>query len=95
MSDLNPLVDLFRQLQRVQTQAKTLGVFVGDRDLIDCPSCGLFEDVTAQGLLITSRELTTPPIDTGLRFCEVSPNTFQCPACAVVINLHEEIHGNA
>ena len=95
MSDLKPLVDLCRQLQFVQSQAAALGVFVDDRELIDCPSCGLFEDVTSEGLLITSRELATPPLDTGLRFCEISPNTFQCPACAGVIPLKEEAHGDA
>ena len=90
MGELVPLVDLCRQLQ---TQAKAHGVFVDDRELIDCPCCGLFEDVTAEGLLIISRELVTPPIDTGLRFCEVSPNTFQCPACAEAIKLNEEADG--
>jgi hypothetical protein len=35
----------------------------------------------------------TPPIDTGLRFRQASSNTFQCPACGEVINLHEGIHG--
>jgi len=93
LSDQTALLDLCRQLERVQAEAEALGLFVGDRDLLDCPNCKLFEDVTAGGLLITSRELATPPIDTGLRFSQVSSNTFQCPACAEVINLHEEIHG--
>jgi hypothetical protein len=95
VNDLKPLVDLFRQLQHVQTQATALGIFAGDRELIDCPSCGLFEDVTVQGLLITSRELTIPPLDTGLRFRQVSLNTYQCPACAKAITLNEDLHGEA
>ena len=94
MTDLNPLLDLCQQLERVQAEAAALGLFVGDRDLLDCPNCKLFEDVTAEGFLITSRELVTPPIDTGLRFSQVSSNTFQCPACGEVINLHEEVHGD-
>jgi hypothetical protein len=93
MNDLNPLVDLCRQLQRVQTQAKAHGIFVGDRELIDCPSCGLFEDVTAEGQLITSRELATLPLDTGLRFSQVSLNNYQCPACAGIITLKDDAHG--
>ena len=93
VSDRTPLLDLCQQLERVQAEAEALGLFVGDRDLLDCPNCKLFEDVTAEGLLITSRELATPPIDTGLRFSQISSNTFQCPACGEVINLHEGSHG--
>ena len=87
MSKLEPLIELCRSLQKLQTEAKALGVFVNDRELIDCPNCELFEDVTCEGLLITSRELANPAIDTGLRFKEISPDTYQCPACAQLIEL--------
>jgi len=95
MSKLKPLVDLCRQLQHVQTQAAALGIFVDDRELIDCPNCKLFEDVTAEGLLITPRELATPPLHTGLRFSQVSLNTYQCPACATAVTLNNQDHGRA
>jgi hypothetical protein len=88
MSELKPLVSLCRELLQMQSSAKEPGIFTGDRDLLDCPNCKLFEDVTAEGLLITSRELATPPLDTGLRFSQVSLNTYQCPACAGIIKLN-------
>ena len=81
------LGDLCRELQHLRTEAEGMGLFVGDRELLDCPHCGLFEDVTAEGLLITSQELAHPPVDTELRFRVVSANTFQCPACAAAISL--------
>ena len=73
MNGPNPLLDLCQQLKHLQNQAEALGLFVGDRELLDCPDCGLCEDVTAEGLLITSRELQLPPIDTGLRFRQDIP----------------------
>ncbi|WPL18369.1 hypothetical protein Thiowin_03440 [Thiorhodovibrio winogradskyi] len=93
MSDLNPLRQLCQQLARAQSEAAALGLFVDDRELLDCPKCKLFEDVTAGGLLMTSRKLATPAIDTGLRFRQVSSTTFQCPACAEIINIQEDVHG--
>lgn len=79
--DTAPMMDLFRQLQQLQAQAKALGIFTDERDLLTCPNCGLFEDVTCDGFLITSRTLSKDPIDTGLRFHEITPDTFRCPSC--------------
>ena len=79
--DTAPLMDLFRQLHQIQVQAKALGIFTDERDLLTCPKCGLFEDVTYDGFLITSRTLSLPPLDTGLRFHEITPDTFRCPSC--------------
>jgi len=95
MSYVNPFLDLCRELRHLQDEAEALGLFAGDRDLLDCPTCGLFEDVTAEGLLITSRQLAHPPLDTGLRFHEGSANTFQCPACSRAISLNHQNHGEA
>lgn len=42
---------------RLQKQAKALGIFVNDRELLACPGCGLLEDVASNGSLMTySRE---------------------------------------
>jgi len=95
MNAPDSLLDLCRELQHVQNQAKAQGLFVGDRELLDCPHCGLFEDVTAEGLLVTSYELRHPLVDTGLRFRLVSAKTFQCPACATSITLKNQDHGQA
>ena len=72
---------LFRQLQAVQEQARRLGLFPNDRDLLACPNCGLTEDVLASGQLITNVDPGQP--DTGLRFIEPTKDDgpFVCPAC--------------
>lgn len=79
--DTAPLVGLFRQLQQLQAQAKALGIFTDERNLLTCPNCGLFEDVTFEGFLITSQNHAREPLDTGLRFREIAPDTYCCPAC--------------
>ena len=79
--DTAPLVGLFRQLQQLQVQAKALGIFTDERNLLTCPNCGLFEDVTCDGFLITSRTLSKVPHDTGMRFREIAPDTYCCPSC--------------
>jgi hypothetical protein len=75
---------LARQIKKLQEQAKNLGMFVEDRDLLSCPQCGLEEDVTHHGLLIVSKA-SRPGVDTGLRFSEVDSvkHRFRCPACGV------------
>ena len=78
MSKFDPLIQLCRSLEGIEKEAKALGLFGNDRELLECPCCDLFEDVTIEGILITSRKVTTPPIDTGLRFQEISQGTYQC-----------------
>lgn len=86
--EFNELVEAIRpiakQLVALQAKARALGVFVDDRELLECPKCGLQEDVTFEGRLITCR----PPalgMDTGLRFKEISKNRFRCPTCGSVV----------
>ncbi len=91
--DTAPLVGLFRQLQQLQAQAKALGIFTDERNLLTCPTCGLFEDVTFDGFLITSRTFSKEPLDTGLRFREIAPDTYCCPSCQAEVqsfNDHDE-----
>lgn len=38
-----------RQLVRVREKARKLGIYVGDRELLTCPKCGIMEDVLADG----------------------------------------------
>ena len=68
----------------VQEQARALGIFTGDRELIECQKCGLLEDVIVTGQLITCRPSALGG-DTGLRFEELSQTRFRCPACASII----------
>ena len=87
MSDYDPLIELCRSLEGIEKKAEAFGLFVNNRELLECPCCGLFEDVTTQGMLVTTRKVTTPPIDTGMRFQKVSQNTYQCPDCNQQIEL--------
>ena len=72
---------LATRLVSLQKQAKALGVFANDRELLECPRCGLIEDVTSIGRLITCREAALGE-DTGLRFVQLAEDIFRCPSCA-------------
>ena len=43
----NNISELAKRLFAVQEQARSLGLFAGDRELLECRKCGLLEDVTA------------------------------------------------
>jgi hypothetical protein len=69
------------QLQAVQEQARRLGLFPNDRDLLARPNCGLTEDVLASGgsspvsplvIRTTACASSSPTKDDG---------PFVCPAC--------------
>ena len=81
ISPLDPeLRRLATQLAAIRKRAKALGIFTNERELLQCSGCGLMEDVTASGILITCRE---PDLghDTGLRFKQLNKQIFRCPAC--------------
>ena len=81
---LEPLRSLAGQIAVLQAEARTLGMFAGDRELVACSRCGLREDVSITGLLITCR----PPAlgaDTGLRFEEITAGKFRCPTCGGIV----------
>ena len=71
---------LASQLASLKRKAEALGIFPGDRELLECPSCGLLEDVTIGGRLITYVAAAEGQ-DSGHRFHETSPGNFRCPAC--------------
>ena len=71
---------LAAQVVALQAKARALGLFVDDRELLTCLKCGLQEDVTFSGLLITSRSDAVGE-DTELRFEELTQGRFRCPAC--------------
>ena len=80
----NGLHALARQVAALRKRAKALGVFSHDRKLVECSGCGLMEDVTAEGTLITCRAQALGS-DTGLRFREVRGNRFRCPGCGLIL----------
>jgi predicted RNA-binding Zn-ribbon protein involved in translation (DUF1610 family) len=75
---------LAEQIVALKQQMKHLSMFTNDRELLQCPRCGLMEDVTAEGLLITCREpdLCT---DTGLRFVAITDESYRCPSCGQTV----------
>ena len=79
------LVELSRKLAKVKAQARALGIFTDDRELLACPNCGLLEDVTAKGLLVTYPKDSVDPKDCGLRFRPVDETRFACPKCGTRI----------
>ena len=75
------LIAAVRQLEQVKQQARALGIFTDDRELLECPSCGLLEDVTFEGLLVTYPKNSADVKDCGLRFKPVGKTRFACPSC--------------
>ena len=79
------LIAAVRQLAQAKQQARALGIFTDDRELLECPNCGLLEDVTVKGLLVTYPKDSVDLKDCGLRFCPVDETRFACPKCGTRI----------
>ena len=75
------LRDLAQKLTDLHEKAREFGLFIDDRELLTCTSCGLMEDVTADGRLITHYGEFPNVVDTGLRFNELPDERFSCPRC--------------
>ena len=90
MNDYDKLIQnispLLKQTTQLHKQAEALGMFTNDRELLSCEPCGLMEDVTFEGKLITCYDETLGH-DTGLRFSKTSEGFFHCPVCGR--SLHE------
>lgn len=78
------IAPLAKQIAAIRQQMHALGVFANERELLDCPHCGLREDVLISGQLITYRESGFHQ-DTGLRFEELTTGTFRCPSCGQTV----------
>ena len=81
------LIAAVRQLEQVKRRARALGMFTDDRALLECPSCGLLEDVTADGMLVTYSGKSRSRMDCGLRFKHVNDTSFQCPSCSAKVKV--------
>lgn len=79
------LAQMYEKLNELQTHAASLGLFANDRELLVCPSCGLQEDVTIEGMLITHDFESPDASDSGLRFTERQDGHFSCPRCSAKI----------
>lgn len=80
---LKPVIEHFQSLRQECIKA---GLFMADRQLHTCPSCGLVEDTLVNGVLVTYWPVQdfAPQPDTGLRFVEVGALDLACPACGQV-----------
>jgi predicted RNA-binding Zn-ribbon protein involved in translation (DUF1610 family) len=89
---IDELFILASQLREAKMQAQSLGIFTNDSELLECPVCGLLEDVTIEGLLITYKEDNSSlNEDSGLRFREIDgTHRFVCPACGTTITVDDE-----
>ena len=86
ISSSDKLFKVVKQLVKVKEEARALGIFVDDRELLECKKCGLMEDVDINGRLLTVFE-KEPSKDTGLRFEEMkNSKTFRCPNCGKEIS---------
>lgn len=75
------ILEAAKRIAELQEQAKALGLFTNDRELLECPACGLKEDVAFSGLLITYFGEPSGN-DTGLRFKETEKDKiYICPNC--------------
>ena len=76
---------LCEHLQIIHQQAEIAGLFIGDRELLDCTHCGLQEDVLIDGRLVIHQADAADATDSGLRFAAADDGNFICPQCGAVI----------
>jgi len=74
---------LLRQIRHVHHLAREVGIFLNDRELLSCNSCGLLEDVDITGRLITYKS-GDPVFDSGMRFVKGEGDTYVCPVCGAI-----------
>jgi hypothetical protein len=78
---IKPIVE---DIVRIQKQAKALGIFVNDRELLECSGCDLVEDVAFDGSLMTYHRESDDMTDSGLRFEKMDEEKYRCPVCGTV-----------
>lgn len=82
--------DIGQLMLKAQKLAEEHGLFLDHRELLECRSCGLMEDVTFEGMLIVYRT-GSDRVDMGLRFPEPDEDgVSSCPGCGGLVKLEEE-----
>jgi len=71
---------LLREIGHVHRLAREHNLFLNDRGLLSCNTCGLLEDVDITGQLITYKS-NDPVFDSGMRFEKGEGDKYVCPAC--------------
>ena len=74
---------LLREIGHVHRLAREVGIFLNDRELPRCDTCGLLEDVDIKGKLITYKS-GYPVFDSGMRFEKGEGNKYVCPVCGAI-----------
>jgi hypothetical protein len=83
--DRLPLREVAGQVESYRRQAEELGRLQVGRTLLECPSCGLFEDELADLRFMVCTP-GKPGMDTGLRFVPMEgEETWMCPCCHGVV----------
>ena len=85
-NNYSDIQSLAQEITEIKKQADELGLFTHERDLLECKFCGLMEDVTFEGFLITyfnKEDIEYHKMkDSGKRFIETNDlNIFLCPEC--------------
>jgi len=75
---------LLQQNRHVHRLAREAGIFLNDRELLRCDSCGLLEDVDITGRLITYKSGKAVS-DSGMRFEKGGGDTYVCPVCGALV----------
>jgi hypothetical protein len=75
---------MLRQIRHVRRLAREAGLFLNDRELLSCDSCGFLEDVDVTGRLITYK-FGEAVFDSGMRFEKGEGDTYMCPVCGVPV----------
>lgn len=83
--EFDDLYKIAAGLHVLKKQATALAMFTDDRELLECQHCGLKEDVTGHGILITYKE-DAIDVDTGLRFPKPDEDGVStCPGCGETV----------
>jgi len=79
-----PLFALIKRLRAIKKTAEKLGIFTENRTLIECPKCGLTEDIDSYGRLFTAFKDSDK---TNLQFKKLKgrKNHFRCPNCGKIL----------
>lgn len=78
------VLPLLKKLKSARNQGRKLGLFIEDRELLECTGCGLVEDVAIDGTWLVYR-VGQPAVDSGLRFFELDGGAYRCPSCGIEI----------
>lgn len=80
------ILPLAKEINSLKAKIKEAGGFAEDRELLECSSCGLLEDVSFDGMWLVYKKGDEQK-DTGLRFIPLDNEDilFKCPVCKLEV----------